>query len=110
MSSDEDDNDDFNEENDEICTSSRGASGITSAILFGNIDKDGNLVDDIFDEECKKQLNSLQPHLLSVVGNLIDDEDEDEEGDEKDDIDSASNSEINGHDGKLTVASFKWKF
>lgn len=63
MSSDEDDSS-FNDDN---TTSNSVAFDITSAILFGNIDKDGNLTDDIFDEECKRQLTSLQPHLNSVV-------------------------------------------
>lgn len=57
MSSDEEDN---------TLPSDRIASAINSAILFGNIDEDGKLADDIFDDHCKEHLSFLQPHLSSL--------------------------------------------
>ena len=63
MSSDEEDNSSF----DENSSTNKVALDIANAILFGNIDNDGFLTDDIFNEECKKQLGSLQQHLDSVV-------------------------------------------
>lgn len=61
MSSDEEDV--YSEER----SSSNAAGHIASAIMFGNIDDNGFLTDDIFDDECKKQLSSLQRHLDLVV-------------------------------------------
>ena len=73
MSSDEEDNDD-------LPRSSSSASRIASAILFGNIDENGELTDDIFDEECRRHLDSLQPHLSSIIPfeDLIEDDDDDD--------------------------------
>lgn len=47
MDSDNDNNDDNDNETD------------LTGFLFGNIDSDGRLIDDIFDSESKKQLSSL---------------------------------------------------
>lgn len=63
MSSDEEDC----ASSDEKPSSSNVAINIASAVLFGNIDNNGFLTDDIFDDECKRHLGSLQPHLGSVV-------------------------------------------
>lgn len=47
IDSDNDNNDDNDNETD------------LTGFLFGNIDSDGRLIDDIFDSESKKQLSSL---------------------------------------------------
>lgn len=44
-----------------------------TSLLFGNIDENGRLEDDILDEDCKKHLNSLgklglQPILNEIIG------------------------------------------
>lgn len=44
-----------------------------TSFLFGNIDDNGHLEDDILDEDCKKHLNSLgklglQPLLTEIIG------------------------------------------
>lgn len=72
MSSGEEDNDDL--------PRSSSASRITSVILFGNIDENGELTDDIFDDECRRHLDSLQPHLSSIIPfeDLIEDDDDDD--------------------------------
>ncbi|OTF75547.1 transcription initiation factor TFIID subunit 1-like protein [Euroglyphus maynei] len=77
MSSDEEDNDD-------LPKSSSSASRIASAILFGNIDENGELADDIFDEESRRHLDSLQSHLSSIISyeDLIQEEDGDDEDDD----------------------------
>lgn len=54
------------EEEDNTSISDRIVSNIGSAILFGNIDDDGKLADDIFDDNCKEHLSFLQPHLSSL--------------------------------------------
>jgi len=65
MSSDEDydsshANYGYNERNEKKITN-------LTSILFGNIDSNGNLVDDILDEESKRHLDSLQRHLSSII-------------------------------------------
>ncbi|CAG2164848.1 unnamed protein product [Oppiella nova] len=57
------------------------SSKLTS-ILFGNIDSNGNLLDDIFDDNSKRHLNSLRQHLFSVIplSDIVDEEDDNESG------------------------------
>lgn len=51
----ENDNDNENERENEVDL---------TGFLFGNIDSDGRLVDDIFDSESKRQLSSLGRYIF----------------------------------------------
>lgn len=66
--------------------SNKVAFDIASAVLFGNIDNNGFLTDDIFDEDCKKHLSSLQPHLDPLVpyGDIIESREVDNESENSD--------------------------
>lgn len=54
----ENDNDNDNENENEVDL---------TGFLFGNIDSDGRLVDDIFDNESKKHLSSLARYFLTSM-------------------------------------------
>lgn len=74
-------------------------SSLTS-FLFGNIDSEGNLVDDFLDDDSKRHLSSLQRHLSDVIrlNDIVDDDDDEsglEDNDEKDDKDRHSDSNTN---------------
>ena len=53
-----------------------------TGILFGNIDDEGHLVDDILDEESKRHLSSLQRHLNSLLPLNEEDIKNEDEGDD----------------------------
>ena len=79
-------------------------SSLTS-ILFGNIDSEGNLVDDIFDDESKKHLSSLQRHLSEIIplNDIVDEEEDNESGledDERDQHLESNNCSQNSDDNK----------
>ncbi|XP_075681101.1 TATA-box binding protein associated factor 1 [Dermatophagoides pteronyssinus] len=87
MSSDEEDNDD-DYLTKSSSSSSLSANRIASAILFGNIDENGELTDNIFDDdECRRHIDSLKPHLSSIISyeDIIenDDQDDDDDNDSK---------------------------
>lgn len=95
MSSDEE-NDTFD---DDKQRSSNMASNIASAVLFGNIDNEGRLIDDIFDDESKRHLNSLQPHLNSIVPyeDIIENDRPDVNESENSESESDTINETNSH-------------
>ena len=71
-------------------------SSLTS-FLFGNIDSEGNLVDDFLDDDSKRHLSSLQRHLSDVIplNDIVDEEDDEsglEDSDEKEDKDKQTDT------------------
>ncbi|CAG2104510.1 unnamed protein product [Medioppia subpectinata] len=82
------------------------SSKLTS-ILFGNIDSNGNLLDDIFDDDSKRHLSSLRSHLLSYIpfNDIVDNnstEDDDNESGLEDNEPSESKPSA-AADGKPTT-------
>jgi len=71
-----------------------------TSILFGNIDSNGNLVDDIFDDECKRHLSSLQRHLSSIIpfNDMVDEDEDIESGVEEDANKDVNNCNSGGED------------
>lgn len=80
------------DEEDDNGSSSKKNLDIANAIIFGNIDENGELIDDIFDEECKRNLRFLQPHLSKLVSydDLMDDQSQDKSEEDDDSDDSKS--------------------
>ena len=80
-------------------------SSLTS-ILFGNIDSEGNLVDDILDDDSKRHLSSLQRHLSAIIplNDIVDDEEDNESGlednDERDRTSDTNTSSQNSDDNR----------
>ena len=72
-------------EQDNQTSSGSQALSLTS-FLFGNIDSHGELESDVFDDECKKHLDSLSRlglgNQIRQVTDDADDEDEEEEDEE----------------------------
>lgn len=114
MSSDEEDNDD-DYLTKSSSSSSLSANRIASAILFGNIDENGELTDNIFDDdECRRHIDSLKPHLSSIISyeDIIenDDQDDDDDNDSKQRPQSDNNDKRSSDDdGKGMFGFFQKK-
>lgn len=92
MYSDSDDSAD--ESNDRGDEDYGGGVNLTS-ILFGNIDNNGELVDDILDEESRKHLGVLSKFgLNSILNEVIDKVNTEEDGGAESDDDEEFDKEV----------------